>query len=81
MQNVKGDVFEVNDEALQRLDEFEDHPEWYERHLTDVELISSSGKYQRVSPYSYLTLLKVYVGRTVVTHHKRYFLKDLHQDK
>ena len=41
---MKGDVIEVDDEALKRLDEFEDHPTWYERHMTEVELTTPDGE-------------------------------------
>ena len=35
---MKGDVIEVKDEGLKILDDFEEHPDWYERMITDVQL-------------------------------------------
>ena len=39
-QNVKGEVIGVNDEGLAILDHFEDHPDFYERMMTDVQLLT-----------------------------------------
>jgi gamma-glutamylaminecyclotransferase len=46
---VKGEVFEVDDETLAALDRLEQHPHWYRRELTGIEL--AQGEVVRVWVY------------------------------
>ena len=41
-QNVQGEIYEVDSERLQILDELERHPVYYERHQIDVERLGPS---------------------------------------
>lgn len=36
--NIEGEVYEVNDETLRRLDSLEGHPDWYVRDETNVDI-------------------------------------------
>ena len=37
---MKGDIIEVDDEGLRILDDFEEHPDWYERMQTEVKALT-----------------------------------------
>ena len=37
-----GEVYQVNDDSLKRLDQFEGHPEFYERTEVEVKLTKGS---------------------------------------
>ena len=37
---MKGDIIEVDDEGLRILDDFEKHPDWYERMQTEVKVLT-----------------------------------------
>ncbi|MDQ7056677.1 MAG: gamma-glutamylcyclotransferase family protein [Persephonella sp.] len=51
LTQIKGEIYEVDDETLQRLDELEGHPSFYKRELVDV--ITEDGKLIKAWIYFY----------------------------
>ncbi|XP_049882896.1 putative gamma-glutamylcyclotransferase CG2811 isoform X3 [Pectinophora gossypiella] len=51
--NVKGEVYEVDNVMLGRLDILEDHPNYYEREVDDIIITSEKGEQQTIKCWIY----------------------------
>lgn len=49
-QNVIGEVYEVDDKMLSRLDILEDHPTFYEREIDEIKLIEDNDNQTNETP-------------------------------
>lgn len=42
LQNIQGEIYEVDEQMLAKLDELEDHPNFYERELTTIDVTQNA---------------------------------------
>ena len=54
LQKVSGEIFDVDDEMLQRLDKLENHPHLYERQYIDIEVANKDATANPVRCWTYL---------------------------
>ncbi|XP_046357423.2 gamma-glutamylaminecyclotransferase-like isoform X1 [Haliotis rufescens] len=47
-KNIQGEIYEVDEQMLAKLDELEDHPNFYERELTTID-VTQNGKGDQLS--------------------------------
>ena len=44
LQNVQGEIYEIDDQKLYWLDDFESHPSWYKREIIEIRLMDGTLK-------------------------------------
>ncbi len=65
---IKGEIYEVDEETLKKIDNFESHPTYYTRHLITIVMESTEDFELTVDAYCYIV-----INQNVINDIKKFF--------